>query len=75
MAAEAMVKIGQAPADLGHAVARGGQRQDRMMEGLRQRVAVAAQAPGAGPIRFDQTGVGVRMRFLQPGEQGRAEIK
>ena len=72
---EAAAEVGQAPEDLGPSVARIGEGEDRMMEGLGDGVAVAVQARAAVLVGLEEPSVGVGVGLLVPGQQSRAKIE
>ena len=75
LAAEAMLEVGDAPADLGERVAAVGERHDDVVVDLRDRGAVAAVALRAGPVGVEDHAVGARGFVGQPAEQGGAEVE
>ena len=74
-AAEAVLEVALAPANLGQAVAVVAERQDGVAESLRDGVAVAAAGRGAEPVSLEEASVGVGLMPLQPGEQRGPEVE
>jgi hypothetical protein len=75
LAPEARLKVGDAPANLGHRSRSARQRHDDVVVDLRHRRAVAAKAQPAAPVGLQDVLVGARRVFLQPREQRRPEIE
>ena len=65
-APEAHLEVAQPPADLGPPVRDRGQRQDRVVERLRE--------PVAASVPVDEAAIGRRIAVLQPGREGRADV-
>ncbi len=75
LASEAMLEVGNAPADLRHPVARIGQGHDDVVVDLGHGRAMAAIAQHALPVGIADHAIGARRIFFQPGEQGRPEVE
>ena len=65
-AAEAVLEVGDAPADLGERVALAGERHDDVVVDLRHGGAVAAVALGAGVVGVEDHAVGARGLVGEP---------
>ncbi len=65
-ATEAHLEVAQAPGDLGRAIGRRGERQDRMVERLGHPVDAA--------VAIDEAAVGERVAGLEPAGQRRTEV-
>ncbi len=74
-AAEAVLEIGDAPADLGESVAPAGQRHDDVVVNLGDGGAVTAVAQGAGAVRVQDHAIGAGGTVGEPLEQGGAEVE
>ena len=73
-AAEAVLEVGDAPANLRDGVAPAGQRQDDVVVDLRDGRAVAAVALRAGAVGVQDGAVGARGLLRHPLQQGGAEV-
>ncbi len=67
--------VGNAPANLGDAIALAGQRHDDVVVDLRHRRAVAAVVPAAAPFAVENHPVGARRIFLEPAQERGAEVE
>ena len=74
-AAEAVLEVDDAPADLGAGVALGGERHDDVVVDLRDGRAVAAVAAGGGAVSVEDHAVAAGGLVFEPGEEGRAEVE
>ena len=74
-AAEAVLEVGDAPADLGEGVAAAGERHDDVVVDLRDGGAVAAVALRAGLVGVEDHAVGAGGFVGEPLEQGGAEVE
>ncbi len=74
-AAEAMLEVGDAPADLGAGVALGGEGHDDVVVDLGDSGAVAAVASGGVEVGIEDHAVAAVGFFLEPGEQGGTEVE
>jgi hypothetical protein len=75
LAAEAPAEVRDAPADLGHLVAARREREDRMVVGHRDRIAVPVMPLAAQAVGLEHGRVGLGRLTLQPLEQRRPEIE
>ena len=75
LAAEAVLEVGDAPADLGEGVAGAGERHDDVVVDLGEGGAVAAEADGAGAVGLLDHVVGAGGFIGEPGEEGGAEVE
>ena len=74
-AAEAVLEVGDAPADLGAGVALGGQRHDDVVVDLGERGAVVGVEGGAGLVGVLNHAVGAGREVFKPTEQRGAEVE
>ncbi len=75
LAAEAVLEVGDAPADLGEGVALVGERHDDVVVDLGHGGAVAAVALRAGLVGVEDHAVGAGGFVVQPAEEGGAEVE
>ncbi len=75
LAAEAVLEVGDAPADLGAGVALVGERHDDVVVDLRDGRAVAAVALGAGAVGVEDHAIGAGGEVREPAEQRGAEVE
>ncbi len=74
-AAEAVLEVSDAPANLRDAVAGGGEGHDEVVVGLGHGRSVAGKAGLAAPIGMDDGVMDASGVLLQPGKQRRAEVE
>ena len=75
MASEARLEIGDAPQNLRFLIAGIGQRQNHMVEGLGDRVAVAGIFLAAFAVGGEDGAVDFRIVAFKPTHQGRADVE
>ena len=75
LAPESFAEIFLPPPDLRDLVAPGGQRQDHVIVGLGDRVAVAATRVSAPAVGLKDVAVGVGRVALEPGKESRSDIE
>ncbi len=75
LAAEARAEVGDAPTDLGEAVAGGGEREDGVVVGHGERVAVPAEPGAAAPVRVEDGPVRLGGVALHPAQERGAEVE
>jgi hypothetical protein len=74
LSVEAMLEVGDSPADLGEGVAPVGQRHDHVVVDLSDGGAVSAVTLGAGVVGVEDHAVGSGRVVEEPTEQGGAEV-
>ena len=75
LAAETVLEVCDAPADLSEGVAGAGERHDDVVVDLGKRGAVSAEADGAGAVGFLDHVVSAGGFIGEPGEEGGSEVE
>ena len=75
LAAEAVLEVGDAPADLGAGVALGCERHDDVVVDLGEGGAVVGVEAGAGLVGVLDHAIGAGSEVFEPAEQGGAEVE